>query len=130
NRQFDEFDQSKLQSASGSKDAAHGFNFTDDPEIASFFADNPKQGRVIKANLNIKNPKTIDMAEFREGDIDTVADIDRKNDAIKQAFAEGHDAVILKNTNEGKGPISTTIVVKNSEQIRQIGHTGPSGNVA
>jgi hypothetical protein len=110
NREFSTFDASKLQSASGSKDAAKGFYFTDDPEIASYFADSPKKGRIIAAELDIKNPKTITL--------DKASGLD-KTQSIQEAFDAGHDAVIFHNSSEGKGPVSTTYVVKDPEQITQ-----------
>lgn len=111
NRAFDNFEISKLQSSSGSKDAAQGFYFTPDKEIASFFADSPQKGRIIAAELDLKNPLTIDLTTVGPG---------QKAAIIERAFSAGHDAVVFKNASEGKGPISTTIVVKATEQIKQL----------
>ena len=114
NKSFAEFDASKLQSSSGSYDAGQGFYFTDDKEIAAFFADNAKTGRVIAAHLDMQNPLTVDLNTHPEG-----TDFN-KTSIIKQAWADGHDAVIFKNSSEGKGPVTTTFVVKDPAQIKQI----------
>lgn len=118
NKEFEAFDPGQLKSASGSRDAL-GFYFTEDPEVASFFADSPKRGRIIEAGLSVKNPKTIDLAKLRAQAIGGF-DVDANKSAlVKEAFDAGHDAVIFKNSSEGKGPVTTTVVVKDAAQIAQ-----------
>jgi hypothetical protein len=125
NRDFAEFQEAFLASASGSRDASHGFYFTDDKEIAGFFADHPRKGRIISANLDIKNPKTIDLPTERDP-LSDLQNLDRKNQSIKEAFDAGHDAVIFLNSSEGKGPVTKTVVVKDPSQIKQKGSQMPS----
>lgn len=123
NQEFESFDRTKLQSGSGSKDASSGFYFTDDPEIASFFGDHPTRGRIISAEIGIKNPKIIELPkdrDFMAQAVEAAQGVDRKAQAIQEAFAAGHDAVIFKNSSEGKGPVTTTMVVKDAESVRQI----------
>ena len=122
NASFEHFDTKMLGRASGSDDT-QGFYFTDDPDIAKFFADHPENGRVIEADLSLEKTKVVDLNNFRTGDelkdIQNALDSGGKAALIKEAWEQGYDSVLFKNASEGKGPSTTTVVVRDPKQIRQ-----------
>lgn len=121
-KDFDEFDDAFRASGAGGAGTDAGFWFTSEEDAAKLYADyvGRGQGQVMRADIRAENPLVIDVEEIVERearglgadiipddapyhdkyqivfpDADVIGDL--IHDAIIEAKAKGHDAVLFRN---------------------------------
>lgn len=126
---FNEFDISKA----GQTDrgfAGKGVYFTNDKEIADFFSkrqgDFKTGGRIIEANLNIKNPLIIESnVKNPYKKIQDLLNVKNSDDIPYKAKKLGYDSIIIKDkTPEGRivdeYVVFDTSIIKTKSQLEEI----------
>ncbi len=104
-----------------------------------------RKGRVISARIRAANPKTIDVIEEGKRLADEIG-VEQPTDAaeaqellsgsmswdrvvgdmVSDAKREGHDALVIKNFDDGRVVTSTAFVVFSPDQIEQIKNESPA----
>lgn len=94
---------------SNSEDVAYGYSF--EREFGEIVGE--EAGNIQKVALKLENPKVLDFT-------DEVPDATTLSRLVKEAKAEGHDGLILRNvddTVESSGEVATTYAVFKDEQM-------------
>ncbi len=120
---------------------AEGIYLTDDVYVARAFAsDGKKVGDVLEVYANTLNPLVIDaqgsnymdipMPENAPEWLEDSGDWEGRLNADKlpiTAFANGHDAVIIKNVREGVGgEPATDVILRDSNQMKRTDNKNPT----
>lgn len=113
---FESFDSGKRGSTTHAEDTQFGTFFSDTHEEASKYTKG--NGRVIKTELNLKNPLVVDVQKIG-GD---------KIPVIKKAIADGHDGIVFENILTGKNKETgewnnhTEYIVFDNDAIKILDH--------
>lgn len=103
-REFDEFSFTELGGRYDNLASKEGLWFTESKDQAFNYSFSPLPGaKIIEADLNLNNPKTIDLTGVR-GDLEEIFNDPNSPliKGIKEAKDQGHDGAIIKNFNEGE----------------------------
>lgn len=150
---FDHFDNSKLGTATGDANTQYGFFFSADKGVADRYGaaeqtplekalqtltfggykrlkDAVKKlfgsarGRTLTANLDVRNPKTVDLPG---GDYYSEVQVE---EALRKAKAEGYDSVKFRSLDDNGAPRpqGDMWVVFDPKQIKIVDHGDPSLN--
>ena len=127
----------------GAGSKAQGIYLTDDVYVARAFAsDGRKVGDVLEVYANAQNPLIIDAEGSNYMDIPMPADAPEwledsgdwegrlnADQLPVDAFANGHDAVIIKNVREGVGGgPATDVILRDSNQMKRTDNKNPSAD--
>lgn len=114
---FDTFSHAFLGSNTGASSAREGFFFAGKPTTADAYSQGRTGSNTMAVYLNISNPLVVDLGN-------TARRATKYSDLVKQAKANGHDGLIIKNTVDG-ATVDDIHVVFDQTQIKSaIGNSG------
>ena len=114
---FDSFSHAFLGSNTGAASAREGFFFAGKPGTADAYSQGRTGANTMPVYLSMQNPLEVDLGG-------TARRKTKYSDLVKQAKADGHDGLIIRNTVDGAAQDDIHVVFEPTQIKSAIGNSG------